>query len=386
VAGLVVILAAPVMVMATAITAENEGRSNYLSAARPDEVVLDIRPAGPASGEADQGGTLVDAGMLAEAEAAIDAIVPVTMAGAVTALAPSSEAIGASLFGDHGAVSGGILDDDGVYRSGFVGLGTPEAVAALRLPDEAAELLAAGTAITTAPQDGTASVQWCNHSLGTCDGTDIAVVGFAGRERTWTEPEVLLPPSVAAELGLVAVEYSRLVVFVADEPLTTAQRDAIDEAMVQDFDTGASTFAGIEDVAISASTHDAFRPFAGLVAAIALPITLAIVLVLGGCLVAIAATESDRDVATMVRVGAAPSLRRRFSGLQGWYHAALGAVLGAPIGLLVLVSLRSAYDEPAPLALPWTTLAAVVLAIPVVLGMVVMVLTRSTPPRPASGR
>lgn len=386
VAGLVVILAAPVMVMATAITAENESRANHQSGARPDEVVLDIRPAGPATDGGDQGETVVDAGMFAQAEAAIDAIVPVTMAGAVTALAPSSEAIGASLFGDHGAASGGILDDDGVYRSGFVGLGTPEAVAALRLPDEAAELLAAGTAITTAPQDGTASVQWCNHSLGTCDGTDIAVVGFAGRERTWTEPSVLLPPSVAADLGLVAVEYSRLVVFVADEPLTTAQRDAIDAAMVQDFETGDSTFAGIEDVAISVSTHEPFRPFAGLVAAIALPITLAIVLVLGGCLVAIAATESDRDVATMVRVGAAPSLRRRFSGLQGWYHAALGAVLGAPVGLLVLVSLRSAYDEPAPLALPWTTLAAVVLAMPVVLGIVVMVLTRSTPPRPASGR
>lgn len=395
VAGLVVILAAPVMVMATAITAENADRATYQAAARPDEVVLNIQPIAPTSGDV-QPVSIVDTAVLAEAEAAIDRIVPVRDAGSVAGLAPANrdgEPAAGELFGAQGVVWADVVADDrsndpgSSVSGGWVGLGTPEAVAALRLPAEAADLLAAGTAVTTGARSGSADVQWCEAGgQGACDGTDIAVVGFPGRERIWSEPAVLLPPSMVAELGLVAVEQAEVVVFVADEPLTAAQRDAIDAATVFDFDTGTSTFADIEGVTISASTHDPFRPFAGLVAAIALPTALVIVLVLGGCLVAIAATESDRDVATMVRVGAAPSLRRRFSGLQGWYHAALGAVLGAPIGLLVLVALRSAYDEPAPLALPWTTLASVVVAIPVVLGVVVMALTRSTPPRPASGR
>ncbi len=387
VAGLVVILAAPVMVMSAAITAENAGRSTHQAAARADEVVLGI--ASPWTDTRSESATTapIDPDVITRAEAALDAIVPVTAAGSVSGLMPATQA-GDAQASAEGAVWANVLrapasdgqEEWAAFDSGWVGVGTPEAVAALRLPPAAAELLAAGTAVTTASLSGstTAQVEWCEAGYDAqCELYDVEVTGFGGRERTWSEPSVLVPPSMAEELGLVPVVGSELVLFVADEPLTSGQRDAIDDAVTIDFQSGASSFADVTGADIRVSTHDPFQGFVGLIAAIALPATLAVVLVLGGCLVAIAATESDRDIATMVRVGAAPALRRRFSGLQGWYHAVLGAALGAPVGLLVLVALRNAVENPPPFTLPWTTLGVVVVGIPIVLGLVVVIVTRS---------
>ncbi len=62
-------------------------------------------------------------------------------------------------------------------------------------------------------------------------------------------------------------------------------------------------------------------------------VCLLVVLVVLGLVMALSATESDNDLGTMVAVGARPSLRRRFLGLQSLLYALVGGILAVPLGI-----------------------------------------------------
>jgi putative ABC transport system permease protein len=73
---------------------------------------------------------------------------------------------------------------------------------------------------------------------------------------------------------------------------------------------------------------------------VAVAVACAAVLVLTGTATALAATESDRDLRTMSAVGAAPSTRRRFHGLQAAYHGLLAALIALPTGVLLYLAVQ----------------------------------------------
>ncbi len=364
VAGLVVVMALPVVVASVALT-EHAKNGNDAPNALVDEVVLtDYAPPGD------------DGSGLAAAIERVAGIVTIEQAGTVELLGTMfDERFGQSIYGS--------LDGYGVT----VGLGTDEAVAALRLPQAAADALDAGRVVALSPN--VRSLAFDDPTVAadtTMTNTVVETVPIDGRPFSWSVPGFLVPPSVADELGLVPVQTQAIL--VADAPLTGNQ---VDDIWYGDLSAGPQDRLtligenGFQSGSIFPSVND---PRSGGLSIlelqlIALTIAMGLVLLIGGCLIAVAATESDHDIATMVRVGAAPSLRRRFLGLQAGYHAALGAILGIPVGLLLLAELRRALNDGEHLRLPWLSISVVLVAMPLVLAVVVSLAVRSRPPRPS---
>jgi len=109
----------------------------------------------------------------------------------------------------------------------------------------------------------------------------------------------------------------------------------------------------------------------------------------------LAAADSQADLATLAAVGAAPRIRRTLSGFQCTVIAAMGALLGAAAGVVPawalwryrssssgttysFTSVSYRLTQPAmPLVLPWGTLAALVLGLPLLAWLLAAGLTRS---------
>ncbi len=121
-------------------------------------------------------------------------------------------------------------------------------------------------------------------------------------------------------------------------------------------------------------------------------VSLLVVLIVLGLVTALSATESDNDLGTMVAVGARPSLRRRFLGLQSLLYALVGGVLAVPLGIGLNWATQAGrqYVQIGPfgtwdsgrVAVPWLLLVAIVIGIPIVNGLATALGVRSTRPQP----
>lgn len=113
---------------------------------------------------------------------------------------------------------------------------------------------------------------------------------------------------------------------------------------------------------------------------------------LGAAAIGTALVAADRraDLATLAAVGATPRVRRLLSLCQSGVIAGLGALLGALAGLGAAATILSAmnrslpntwpFEEPFPLLVPWSTLAIVLLVVPVIAMLGAGLLTRSRLP------
>lgn len=170
-------------------------------------------------------------------------------------------------------------------------------------------------------------------------------------------PRLLLPESVANDLGLSSSGELTLFTGVS---LTTDLHESLWDAV-----SGGYLAIGHPSVSPEATRW------------IALGATLLVVLIVLALVTALSATESDHDLRTMVAVGAAPRIRRRFLGLQTGYHAFIGAVLAVPLGAgLFWASTRGdAWPNVGPfgmrmtdqMAVPWLVIALVVLVVPAII-------------------
>ena len=128
-------------------------------------------------------------------------------------------------------------------------------------------------------------------------------------------------------------------------------------------------------------TDDPSDPDGNLVA---LGAAIVVALLVVGLTTALAATESDRDLAILSAVGARPSTRRRFHGLQAAYHSGLAAVLGVPAGLLLYRAGASASTAPDPtMVVPWWPVLGLLVGLPLVVGGAMWLLTRPAAPTPS---
>ncbi|MFD5467300.1 FtsX-like permease family protein [Kitasatospora sp. NPDC127059] len=110
-----------------------------------------------------------------------------------------------------------------------------------------------------------------------------------------------------------------------------------------------------------------------------------------GIATGLAAADSQRDLTTLAAVGAEPRIRRSLSGFQCGVIAAMGTLLGTVCGVLPAVALRkvqglaSSYPGMSPeeiaekssVVLPWPTVAATVVVLPLLAAGLAAVLTRS---------
>jgi putative ABC transport system permease protein len=116
---------------------------------------------------------------------------------------------------------------------------------------------------------------------------------------------------------------------------------------------------------------------------------LAAVLMLGGTLTAtfLALSDARPDLATLAAVGAAPRTRRGVAAAFALSIGIVGAVLGAAVGFIpgiaVSYPLTRSYVPGAPshyLAIPWTLILGLVVALPLVTALVVGLVARSRLP------
>lgn len=181
---------------------------------------------------------------------------------------------------------------------------------------------------------------------------------------TWDLPEILVPPSVADQLELATVDAS--VLLDLQRPLDNGLVHKLEQV---------GTSSTVPFQIVGSST--AYQPSPTGTIGLAVGIALVVALIISGMTAALAATESDHDLELITAVGAAPSIRRRFHGWQAGYHALIAAVLAVPTGLLIYraAAIRTA-DRPW-MELPGWWLAAIILAVPIAIGLTHAALMRS---------
>ncbi|MGD2102488.1 MAG: FtsX-like permease family protein, partial [Acidimicrobiia bacterium] len=129
--------------------------------------------------------------------------------------------------------------------------------------------------------------------------------------------------------------------------------------------------------------------------------TMAVVLIVVATITALSAAESDRDMQTVVAVGAENSIRRKYLGLQSGIHTLLGAILAVPLTLLLVWTVYNdgsinggwsqvgyfGYFDSSQMIIPWPAIAALVVGLPLIIGTITALTVRSahtTPPRRAT--
>lgn len=186
---------------------------------------------------------------------------------------------------------------------------------------------------------------------------------------SWGMPRLLLPESVAAGLGLEPAGAKAL--FVLPTTITEAQQN---ELWNSNLAVAVPFASGLDN---------------GQALLIALGATLVVVLGIIGLVTALAATESDRDIRTIVAVGAPPSIRRRFLGLQTTYYTLAAAVLAAPLAWLLMKASAQTqrwtdigpfgWATSGAVLVPWDVVGVVVIGMPIVVGVATALLSRSLP-------
>lgn len=275
-----------------------------------------------------------------------------------------------------------------------VALATPELVAALG-NDEVAHLVDAGTPVLlgVAHRDRTLVVVPMEPDLGEYrsgvdeemdpavvpDGIELDVVEVPAAVPT-DIPRLVVDQETIDRLRLPAAPVG-LHLFMTDQALGSDQAMAIRQAMAAD--QGETWVTASMPPTGSDSTMQTML--------IMLAATLVVMAIVVGMVTALSAAESREELLLITAVGAAPSLRRRFLGMQTWLHVTLGVILAVPLGLLLLavaeqrnatVTLFGISDGS--IVVPWGILAVLVVAVPGVLALATAALVKSSltqPPR-----
>ncbi|MGW6567986.1 ABC transporter permease [Streptomyces sp. NPDC054975] len=194
----------------------------------------------------------------------------------------------------------------------------------------------------------------------------------------------LLTPEAAKAAGLTAVPLGSF--FSTDTMPTAEQRQKLDGELAK---IGSDASLHVEEGFVSDTSIVllALTVFAGLVTIGA-----------AGIATGLAQADAEADLKTLSAVGAPPRVRRTLSGFQCGVVAAMGVILGSAAGVLPAMGLRLteerqelrfyqesldngwsvASDVPyVPIVVPWETLAALLVAVPLGAALLAALVTRS---------
>ncbi|WP_435862121.1 FtsX-like permease family protein [Streptomyces lavendulae] len=196
---------------------------------------------------------------------------------------------------------------------------------------------------------------------------------------------LVVPPAAAKAAGIATAPVGSY--FTLDGKATGEQRQRLDG----DIDRlGADAQVRIESGYQEQSTVGvlALSVFAGLVTIGA-----------AGIATGLAQADSEADLKTLAAVGAAPRVRRTLSGFQCGVVALMGVVLGSAAGILPAVGLRLTQENEqrrlvqhgielgyatardaevyVPIALPWDTIAGLLVLVPLGAALLAALVTRS---------
>jgi len=196
-------------------------------------------------------------------------------------------------------------------------------------------------------------------------------------------PTFVISRQTAQRLGLPGLSSPPHYLVRAARPLSDGQRDEL-----------RALRARLDSAAISWAEPDLLLPAheQGLRSTLLALLAVAGMLALGSVAVAcaLALSEARQDLTTLGQLGAAPAMTRRLMAAQAWLLATLGGLLAAAIGLDPFLVLTLASWQvrprlaipvgPSPLAVPWTLLAVITLAIPAFAATAASLLGRSPAP------
>ncbi|MEU9274300.1 FtsX-like permease family protein [Streptomyces sp. NPDC048342] len=195
----------------------------------------------------------------------------------------------------------------------------------------------------------------------------------------------VLSPAAAKAAGLITVPLGAF--FSTDRMPSTEQRQKLDAEIAK---LGSNVELTVEQGWVDENNLVllALTVFAGLVTIGA-----------AGIATGLAQADAEADLKTLAAVGAPPRVRRMLSGFQCGVVAAMGVVLGSAAGVLPAVGLRlteereqmRSYQEAldqgwadvgdvaphVPIVVPWETLAALLVAVPLGAALLAALVTRS---------
>ncbi|MDH2391010.1 ABC transporter permease [Streptomyces sp. HNM0663] len=195
---------------------------------------------------------------------------------------------------------------------------------------------------------------------------------------------VIVPPAAAKAAGLTTLPLGAY--YSTDSLPSTEQRQRLEGELDK---TGSSVMLHIEEGYTSENSIIllALTVFAGLITIGA-----------AGIATGLAQADAEADLKTLAAVGAPPRVRRTLSGFQCGVVAAMGVLLGSAAGVLPAIGLRLterreqlkwyqealdngwgglASDPHVPVVIPWATLAALLVAVPVGAALLAALVTRS---------
>lgn len=192
----------------------------------------------------------------------------------------------------------------------------------------------------------------------------------------------IVPPAAAKAAGITTVPFGAY--FSTDRTPTTEQRQKLDEELAT---TGAGAELHVEEGFVSENSIVllSLTVFAGLITIGA-----------AGIATGLAQADAEADLKTLAAVGAPPRVRRTLSGFQCGVVAVMGVLLGSAAGVLPAIGLRlterrqqmnwyeAALDQgglmdmpQVPIIVPWETLAALLVAVPLGAALLAALVTRS---------
>ncbi|MGW8950433.1 FtsX-like permease family protein [Streptomyces sp. NPDC055709] len=195
---------------------------------------------------------------------------------------------------------------------------------------------------------------------------------------------MILPPAAAKAAGIATAPFGAY--YSTDRLPSSEQRQKLSGELDR---TGASIELHIEEGYTSENSIVllALAVFAGLITIGA-----------AGIATGLAQADAEADLKTLAAVGAPPRVRRTLSGFQCGVVAAMGVVLGSAAGVLPAIGLRlteereerawyeQALDEgfggnltppDVPIVVPWETLGALLIAVPLGAAVLAALVTRS---------
>jgi putative ABC transport system permease protein len=287
----------------------------------------------------------------------------------------------------------------GVYADGGLMIGDAKLLKVLGIEDPAAEkALAAGAIVSFDKRNVNARGKVDIRLVTDTDAADRAAEKgekIPGELKTFTAHQMpdtsksyglplLLSPSAAKAAGMTTAPLGAY--YTTDTMPSSEQRQRLDGELDK---TGTEIDLHIEEGYTSENSIIllALTVFAGLITIGA-----------AGIATGLAQADAEADLKTLAAVGAPPRVRRTLSGFQCGVVAAMGVVLGSAAGVLPAIGLRlteqrqqttwyeRALDEGwggtgsvpyVPIVVPWATLAALLVAVPVGAALLAALVTRS---------
>jgi putative ABC transport system permease protein len=292
---------------------------------------------------------------------------PVSVVDAIVKALPGSHPYRVRTMTSPQSAGGTIVEPPGNVNGGvaFVGTGMPVGIANTDLR----------TLLQLSPEDQARLDRDGALAFGVGKGrADFAVDGVlphsvrlasADRYELGSLPRVIMTAAFAERHGYT-VPADDMVVVRAPHPLTTEQRN-----LVLDILDEAQGGANPRD----SFTGDFYQPNRQvdplLIDEILVGVALALVLFVVAVNLALSAAETREERDVLAVVGASPATTRRTNGYKAALVTLLGTALAVPVGFLpVVVFVTTHHHHELPLVFPWRLVAALVVAVPLVAGLV----------------